>query len=72
MLSLHHTNFKTMLKSTIKTEIRVSYHGFEVWYSLDGGQTRLFHKRFDNMDDAIKETVSMKGHRRLLGDILKK
>jgi hypothetical protein len=59
-----------MLKSTIKTEIRVSPNGFEVWYSVDGGQTRQFHKRFNNMDDAVKETVSMKGYRRLLGDIL--
>ncbi len=48
----------------------MSPNGFEVWYSVDGGQTRQFHKKFNNMDDAVKETVSMKGYRRLLGDIL--
>jgi hypothetical protein len=49
-----------MLKSTMKTEIRVSPIGFEVWYSTDGGQTQNFHKRFKSMDDAVKETVSLK------------
>lgn len=61
-----------MLKSTIKTEIRVSPRGYEVWYSVDGGQTRQFHRTFDSMEKAMKETVSMKGHQKLLGDILKK
>jgi hypothetical protein len=61
-----------MLKSTIKTEIRVSPKGFEVWYSVDGGQTRQFHKTFNTMEKAMKETVSMKGHQRLLQDLLRK
>jgi hypothetical protein len=49
-----------MLKSTMKTEIRVSPNGFEVWYSTDGGQKLHFHKRFESMDDAVKETVSLR------------
>ena len=61
-----------MLKSTMKTEIRVSPNGFEVWYSTDGGQKLHFHKRFESMDDAVKETVSLKGYRRLLLDLRKR
>ena len=60
-----------MLKTTIKTEIRANGDVFEVWYSLDGGQTNQFHKSFTSMDKAIKETVSMKGYRRLLSDLKK-
>ena len=60
-----------MLKSTIKTEIRVGPDGYEVWYSVDGGQTNHFHKRFTSMDAAVKETVSMKGYRKLLSDLRK-
>lgn len=60
-----------MLKSTMKTEIRVSSNGFEVWYSTDGGQTSQFHKTFKSMDEAVKETVSLKGHQRLLSDLRK-
>ena len=60
-----------MLKSTMKTEVRVSPNGYEVWYSTDGGQTSQFHKTFKSMDSAIKETVSLKGYRRLLSDLRK-
>jgi len=60
-----------MLKSTMKTEIRVSPNGYEVWYSTDGGQTLQFHKRFQSMDSAVKETVSLKGYRRLYSDLRK-
>lgn len=55
----------------MKTEIRVSSNGFEVWYSTDGGQTSQFHKTFKSMDEAVKETVSLKGHQRLLSDLRK-
>jgi len=53
------------------TEIRVNSKGYQVWYSTDGGQTVHFHKTFDSMEDALKETVSLKGHRRLI-DALKR
>jgi len=55
----------------MKTEIRVRPKGYEVWYSTDGGQTVKFHKAFKSMDDAVKETVSLKGHQRLLMDLRK-
>ena len=58
-----------MLKSTMKTEIRVNGQFFEVWYSTDGGQTNQFHKKFKSMDSALKETVSMKGYSRLMSDL---
>ena len=59
-----------MLKSTMKTEIRVGPNGYEVWYSTDG--KFKFHKSFKSIEDATKETVSMKGHRRLLSDLIRK
>ena len=43
----------------MKTEIRVSPKGYEVWYSTDGGQTTQFHKTFKSMDDAVRETVAL-------------
>ena len=55
----------------MKTEIRVSPKGYEVWYSTDGGQTTQFHKTFKSMDDAVRETVAMKGYQRLLVDLKK-
>ena len=55
----------------MKTEIRVGANGYEVWYSVDGGQTNHFHKKFKSMDDAVKETTSMKGYRKLLSDLRK-
>ena len=58
-----------MLKSTIKTEVRVSCDGFEVWCSFDGGQSSVFHGRYPTMEDAVRETVIIKGHYKLLGDL---
>ena len=58
-----------MLRTTIKTEIRVNGGFYEVWYSTDGGQTSQFHKKFKSMDSALKETTSMKGYSRLLSDL---
>jgi hypothetical protein len=58
-----------MLNSTIKTEIRPTSGGYQVWYSLDGGQSVLFHKKFKSMDNAVKETVILRGHYKLLGDL---
>ena len=55
----------------MKTEIRKGPKGYQVWYSIDGGQTIQFHKTFKSMDDAVKETVSLKGHQRLLMDLRK-
>jgi len=55
----------------MKTEIRVGPKGYEVWYSTDGGQTTQFHKSFKSMDNAVKETVSLKGHQRLIMDLKK-
>jgi hypothetical protein len=55
----------------MKTEIKKGPKGYEVWYSTDGGQTIQFHKSFKSMDDAVKETVSLKGHQRLLMDLRK-
>jgi hypothetical protein len=54
----------------IRTEIRVSPEGFEVWY---GDNDKLwFHKKFKTIGDATKETVSIKGHQRLLDDLIRK
>ena len=54
----------------IRTEIRVSPDGFEVWY---GESDKLrFHKKFKTIGDATKETVSIKGHQRLLDDLIRK
>lgn len=55
--------------STIKTEIRPVRGGYQVLYSLDGGQTIEPHKKFKKFDDAVKETVTLKGHYKLLGDL---
>jgi hypothetical protein len=55
----------------MKTQIRKGPKGYEVWYSTDGGQTIQFHKAFKSMDDAVKETGSLKGHQRLLMDLRK-
>lgn len=55
----------------MKTEIRVSPKGYEVWYTTDGGKTRHFHKTFKSMDNAVRETVAMKGYQRLLIDLKK-
>ena len=55
----------------MKTEIRVGPKGYEVWYSTDGGQTIQFYKSFKSMDDAVKETVSLKGHQQLIMDLKK-
>ena len=55
----------------MKTEIRVGPKGYEVWYSTDGGQTIEFHKSFKTKEEALRETVSMKGYQRLLMDLRK-
>lgn len=58
-----------MLKSTIKTEVRIHPDGFEVWYSVDGGQSSKFHSSYESFEEAIKETMILKGHYKLLGDL---
>ena len=55
----------------MKTQIRKGPKGYEVWYSTDGGQTIQFHKSFKSIDKAVKETVSISGHQRLLMDLKK-
>lgn len=55
----------------MKTQIRKGPKGYEVWYSIDGGQTIQFHKSFKSIDKAVKETVSISGHQRLLMDLKK-
>lgn len=65
---------KTRMKSTIKTEIKLSPSGktYDVWYSTDGGQSFELHKRnFKSMDEALKETTIINGHYRLLKDLQK-
>jgi len=59
----------TKLKET-RTEIRVSPDGFEVWYSND--DKLKFHKTFKTIGAATKETVSIKGHQRLLDDLIRR
>lgn len=58
-----------MIQSTIKTEIRVSCNGYEVWCSFDGGQSSQFHGLYTTMEDAVRETIILKGHFKLLGDL---
>jgi hypothetical protein len=63
-----------MLRTKIKTEIRLSPNGktYDVWYSVDGGQSFELHKRgFTSQRDALKETTSINGHFRLLRDLQK-
>ena len=55
----------------MKTEIRKGPKGYQVWYSIDGGQTIEFHKSFKTKEEALRETVSMKGYQRLLMDLRK-
>jgi hypothetical protein len=58
--------------STIKTQVIPTKMGYEVWYSLDGGQTMELHSTHKTMDNAVKETVSLKGHYTLLEKITRK
>lgn len=58
--------------STIKTEVIPTKKGFEVWYSLDGGQTMELHSVHKSIDLAIKETTILKGHYTLLEKITNK
>jgi hypothetical protein len=54
---------KIMLASNMKT--------YDVWYS-NNNRTFVLHKKgFKNLDDAIKETNSIKGSLRLLRDLQK-
>ena len=62
------------IKSSIKTKVELSPSGktYDVWYSVDGGQSFELHKRgFKSIDDALKETTSINGHYRLLRDLQK-
>ena len=58
--------------TTIKTQIIPTKMGYEVWYSLDGGQSMELHSVHKTMDLAVKETVILKGHYTLLEKITNK
>ena len=58
--------------STIRTEVIPSRKGYEVWYSLDGGQTMELHSVHKTIDLATKETIILKGHYTLLEKLTQK
>lgn len=63
MLNTKSMTTKIMLSSNMKT--------YDVWYSNNNHTFVLHKKGFKNLDDAIKETNSIKGSLRLLRDLQK-
>ena len=63
MLHTKSMTTKIMLSSNMKT--------YDVWYSNNNHTFVLHKKGFKNLDDAIKETNSIKGSLRLLRDLQK-
>ena len=58
------------IKSIFTPVIKLSQTGkeWEVWYTKDG-KKYYFHKRFKSVELAGKETVSLRGHAKLLKDL---
>ena len=56
----------------MKTEIRVNSNGFEVWYKGLGRIKKLnYHKTCKTWEEAIKETITLKGLGRFIADLKK-
>lgn len=55
----------------MKTEIRITSDGYEVWYSTKQTKKKHFHKRFIFWQDALKETTILKGCTKLMADLKK-
>lgn len=55
----------------MKTEIRITPDGYEVWYSTKHTKRAHFHKRFILWQDALMETTILKGCMKLMADLKK-
>jgi len=55
----------------MKTEIRVNSNGFEVWYKGLGKRKLNHHKTCKTWEEAIKETITLKGLGRFIADLKK-
>jgi len=59
------------IKNNMKTEIRVNSNGFEVWYKGLGKRKLNYHKTYKTWEEALKETITLKGLGRFIADLKK-
>ena len=62
------------IRKTMTTTIKLSSNNktYEIWYTNNGTDFKLHKKGITSIDEAMKETIIIKGSSRLLSDLCKK